>query len=135
MPIFTWNDNLSVGIDSIDRQHMKLVEMINEFYERIKDKSSTDLIANLIKNMREYALHHFATEEKLFMQFNYPEADGHVNEHKKFVDKVMDLEERYKSGSVILSFEITNFLKDWLVNHIQGTDKEYANYFIDRGVK
>jgi len=135
MAIFTWNNELSVGIESIDRQHMKLVEMINEFYEKIRDKSSSDLISSLIKKMREYALLHFATEEKLFTRLNYPATEEHVNEHKKFVDKVMDLEERYKAGTVILSFEITNFLKDWLVNHIQGTDKEYAGFFMERGIK
>ena len=29
----------------------------------------------------------------------------------------------------------TEYLKKWLINHINGTDKEYSSYLIGRGVK
>jgi len=28
-----------------------------------------------------------------------------------------------------------NFLRDWLINHINGTDKQYSSFLIDKGVK
>jgi hemerythrin len=48
---------------------------------------------------------------------------------------VLDLEDRYNNGGLVVSFEITTFLKKWLIDHIQGTDKEYSDFLIAKGVK
>ncbi|MBK8806281.1 MAG: hemerythrin family protein [Bacteroidales bacterium] len=135
MALFEWSNDLSVKIDTIDCQHQKLIGMISEFYEMIKNKSANDLVSKLIKNMKEYTVIHFSHEEKYFEQYNYIHKDEHIKEHKLFVEKVKDLETRYNAGKVILSFEITNFLKTWLTNHIQVTDKKYSDFLISKGAK
>ena len=33
------------------------------------------------------------------------------------------------SGNAMISMEVMDFLKDWLVNHIQGADKVYGPFF------
>ena len=134
MAIFIWNTKYSVNIDSIDEQHKVLISMINDFYEMIGNKSK-ELISNLIKNMKEYTVLHFTKEEDLFEQFNYADAEAHKKEHSDFVNKVIDLEQRFNNNKVIASFEITNFLKHWLINHIQGTDMKYSKFLVDKGVK
>ena len=35
----------------------------------------------------------------------------------------------------MLSMEVMNFLKNWLVKHIMGTDKHYGPYLNAKGVK
>jgi len=45
------------------------------------------------------------------------------------------LEEKLKKGTTIVSFEITNFLKDWIKKHIQESDKQYTEFFIKNGVE
>ena len=135
MKLIEWDENLSVKIDSIDEQHKVLVDMINDFYEKIRTKAANELISELIKKMKNYTVVHFATEERYFKQYNYPDFENHKREHQDFVDKVVDLEKRFNSGKIVLSFEITNFLKEWLINHIQGTDMKYTNFLIQKGVK
>jgi hemerythrin-like metal-binding protein len=135
MALITWDESLSVGIESIDKQHMKLVDMINEFYESIRSKSTEEVLSDLIKHMREYVVFHFNSEEELLKLNRYPDYLDHKIEHEMFVNKVEDFEKRFNSGQLILSFEITNFLKSWLKNHIQGTDKKYSDFLISRGVK
>jgi hemerythrin-like metal-binding protein len=135
MSYINWNDSLSVCIESIDEQHKKLINLINEFYENIKNNSTNDVLSLLIKGMREYTVFHFKNEENLFMLHHYPNYLQHKTEHEDFINKVKDFEDRFNNGKLIVSFEITNFLKSWLKQHIQGTDKQYTEFLIKKGVK
>ena len=130
MAIIKWNDSYNLNISIIDEQHKKLVDMINEFYAEIQNKSNSELIGDLIKKMKEYIQFHFKTEEEMLAKTDYNDLLEHKIKHREFVDKVANLEERYLSGKLVLSFEITNFLKDWLITHIQKTDKEYVKYVL-----
>lgn len=134
MAYFEWDENLSVKISSIDDQHKKLVEMINVFYQNIKDNSGNDQISKLVRGMKDYTRQHFSTEENYMRKFNYPDYDGHKREHDMFVTKVSELEDKLNQGKMVLSFEITKFLKEWVKNHIQGTDKKYSDFFVSKGV-
>ncbi len=135
MAFINWNENLSVKINSIDEQHKKLFELINDFYENIQNRSNNESILSLIIGMKKYTQIHFTTEENYMKKYSYPEYNAHKNEHDKFIAKVSTVEEKYKSGKLIISFEITGFLKDWLKNHIQIEDKKYSDFLIKNGVK
>ncbi|MFP4366254.1 MAG: bacteriohemerythrin [Bacteroidales bacterium] len=134
MAYFEWDENLSVKISSIDDQHKKLVEMINVFYQNIKDNSGNDQISKLVRGMKDYTRQHFSTEENYMRKFNYPDYDAHKKEHDMFITKVNELEDKLNQGKMVLSFEITKFLKEWVKNHIQGTDKKYSDFFVSKGV-
>jgi hemerythrin len=135
MAFLFWEDELSVSIKSIDDQHKRLIVLINQFYENIKTSSNKELISNLISGMKNYTVFHFKTEEKFLKQFNYPNFEEHKKEHEKFLEKVNALEERFRAGKLILSFEITDFLKKWIRNHIMETDSQYSAFLKNKGVK
>jgi len=135
MAAITWTESLSVKIDSIDDQHKKLIDMINDFYENISKKTNEENIIKLIGGMKSYTVMHFNKEEILMKQYQYPFFEQHKKEHEEFIVKVNALEEKLKKGTLIISFEITNFLKDWLKNHIQHTDKQYTEFFLMHGLK
>ena len=135
MEMIKWTESLSVKINSIDEQHKKLIDLINSFYENINHGSQKERMLELIKSLKEYTVFHFSTEEKYMKQTNYPDFISHKQEHDKFVSKVLDFEERYKSGKLLLSIEVTNFIKEWVCNHIMVTDEKYSKYFIRNGIK
>ena len=135
MGFITWTDELSVGLDEIDDQHKELVKMINQFYDDIANKSSTDNIVALIGKMADYTVYHFKTEEDYFANFNYEFTEEHKQAHAGFVSKVLDVQEKIRSGKLVVSFEITGFLRDWLREHIMGSDRKYIDLFKAKGVK
>ncbi len=135
MALISWTEDLKLNIPSIDTQHKRLVDMVNDFYKLIQNEPSDKLIDHMIKKMKAYTLEHFETEEKYFEIYNYPETEEHKQEHQLFIEKVNDLENRYYSGQLILTFEITNFLKNWLHNHIKGIDSRYAEHLIYYGAE
>ncbi len=134
MAVISWTDDLSVKIQSIDEQHKKLIDMINVFYDNINKQSNEDLIARMVKHMKEYSIMHFSTEERYMVKFNYPGYEQHKKEHEDYINKVNELETKLKKGKLLVSFEITNFLKNWIKKHIQETDKQYSEFFLKNGV-
>jgi hemerythrin len=134
MAAINWDENLSVKIDSIDLQHKKLIDMINSFYENINQDTQKVEMLELINSLKEYTVFHFSTEEKYMQQTNFPDFENHKSEHDKFVATVLDFEERFKNGKFLLTFEVTNFIKEWVAKHIMGADKKYTDYFIKNGI-
>ncbi|MGF1587241.1 MAG: bacteriohemerythrin [Bacteroidales bacterium] len=134
MAYFEWDDTLSVKIESIDNQHRKIIDLINDFYGSIRENTGNVNTRKLIVGMKDYTLQHFRIEEIYMKKYGYPDYEMHKQEHDLFVAKVSDLEEKLNQGKLIVSFEITGFLKEWVKKHIQGTDKKYTEFFISKGI-
>ena len=135
MTTITWDETLSVKIESIDLQHKKLVDLINSFYQNINLGSKKEKMLELITALKNYTVFHFSTEEKYMKEFKFAGYDNHKLEHDKFIEKVLDFEERYKNDKLLLSIEITNFIKNWITTHIMGTDKYYSDLLLENGIK
>ncbi|WP_319508714.1 bacteriohemerythrin [uncultured Methanolobus sp.] len=134
MALVTWSDKYSMQIKEIDDQHKVLVGMINELHDAMKQAKSKEVSLEIINKMAEYTKFHFSTEEKYMKRFAYPDYAEHKLEHEKFVENVLKFKDDYEKGKAGVSYDILNFLKDWLVGHIQDTDKKYAPLFIEKGL-
>ena len=92
------------------------------------------VIANTLSELLDYTVYHFSTEEALFKTHGYPEAIKHKKEHDALTTQALDLKARYSKGDLFLSNETMTFLKDWLNNHIIGSDKRYSAFLNGKGV-
>jgi hemerythrin len=135
MPFMTWNDNMSVGIPSIDEQHKKLVGMLNELSDAMKVGKDKEVLGPILDGLINYTATHFKYEEDLFDKTRYPEAFVHKREHEALVKQVLDIQSKYKAGAFALSIEVGDFLKKWLTNQILGTDKKYGPHLTSNGVR
>lgn len=134
MALFNWTEDYSVKVNGLDNQHKKLVDLINDLHSAMKEGKSKEVLGRIINELISYTKFHFTAEENLMLQNKYPEYAKHKEEHEAFTKKVMEFEEKFSRGSVVLSQEIIIFLKDWLINHIQGTDKNYSPYLSNKVV-
>ena len=125
MALITWDGSYSVNIADIDRQHQKLMEMINDLDAAMRSGKGKEVLANIIHGLVTYTRTHFTTEESYFDKFGYADASSHKLEHSNFVRKVSQFKDDFEKGRIGLSIEVMNFLSDWLKNHIKGTDKKY----------
>ena len=127
--LIEWSEKYSIGYDEIDDQHKKLVEMINELYNSFLKGEADKVAESIIQKMIEYTDYHFKTEEKYFEKYNYSDTELHIEQHKGFVDQVTNFFNEFKKGSVVISYDIMNFLRDWLVAHIQNSDTKFSAEF------
>ena len=135
MPLMEWNPKLSVGVDLLDKDHQKLVKMINDLYEAMKAGHGKESLGPILNGLVDYTKIHFAHEEKFFDQTKYPAAAAHKREHDALTKQVLAVQTKFNSGETgTLSLEVMNFLRDWLVNHIQGSDKKYSPHLNGAGI-
>jgi hemerythrin len=134
MALIAWSDKYSMNIKEIDDQHKKLVGMINELHDAMKQAKSKEVSLDIINKLADYTKYHFSTEEKYMKQFGYPDYAAHKKEHEKFIDQVMSFKIEYEAGKAGLSFDLLDFLKKWLVTHIQSSDKKYSPFFNEHGL-
>jgi hemerythrin-like metal-binding protein len=125
MEYVKWKENYSVANGFIDNQHKELFKLINVFYNSIKDNNGKAAIMKAITDMENYTVIHFKKEEEMLLKAGYPYLQIHKLEHQKFIDTVADFRKRYEEGRLILSLEVTAFVKNWITNHIMKTDQQY----------
>lgn len=134
MALINWSAEWSVGLVTIDTQHQKLIGYINELNEAMAQRKGKDIVEKILAGLVEYTKTHFANEELLFRTHNYPEAVAHKMKHDELAKKVMQFQKDFHDGKTVMSVEIMAFLKDWLLNHIKGTDMKYSPFLKSKGV-
>lgn len=130
-----WNNSFSVKVKEIDDQHKNLVNMLNELYSSFMNKAHEDKIEKIVSSLVDYTVYHFNTEEKYFHQFKYQDTAEHILEHNEFKKTVSHFQEKLKKNKTALTYEVINFLRDWLQEHIAVSDKKYSKCFVDNGLK
>jgi hemerythrin len=135
MPFFQWKERYAVGIREIDEQHKELVSLLNELYEAMHAGKGREALGRILTGLMGYTRRHFATEERLMQAHHYPDYPRHKEKHEKMAAKVQALREEYETRQISSPVQISNFLKNWLIKHIQGTDKAFGDYLAERGVR
>ncbi len=131
MALFDWSTDYELDIPQIDEQHKELVRMINSLYASIREGCSSDTVDQTLNRLLQYVDVHFSTEEQLMMDRHYPGYEHHLLLHENLRIKVMDLKKEQLQGREIATFELLNFLVDWLKNHIATADVAIARYIHD----
>ncbi len=135
-PLINWDlTTYSVGIKEIDRQHSILVELINRLDYGLKNKIGKETMEDIVNYLVDYTVFHFGYEEKLLADNNWPELTQHKAIHEAFVNKVASYQNQLKTRDVMeIAESILGFLKDWLLDHILKTDKQYGVVLNSKGI-
>jgi hemerythrin len=138
MVLINWDDRLEMGLPEIDRQHHRLIAMINRLDEASRAGKGKAAIGGILDELIIYSATHFRMEEKYFDQFGYADAEEHRQEHAALAEKVANFAAELNSAdeskvqSVLV--ELMNFLSIWWKYHILDTDMKYAALFREKGV-
>lgn len=126
--LIVWGPLYEIGHKEIDDQHKKLVDLINEFYDAFLNAEANIKVIEIVQRVIDYTVYHFIAEEDLFMNIEYPNTERHLETHKTFVNKLKIFKKQLDEGSIVISYELMTFLRDWLSDHIMGEDKELVKY-------
>jgi len=138
MQAFVWNKRFETGIASVDEQHRRLVEIVNQMGEVLIDGSSTEASINdVFATLAEYAQFHFADEERLMAEASLHQgsADLHQQHHRQFVAQLTTMW-KGRADLVNPAEVLQGFLASWLAFHILEEDQSMARQLllIEQGV-
>jgi hemerythrin len=135
MSTFVWNDSYSVRVDQFDAQHRKLFEIVNSLADSMRLGKGDDVIREVVGQLAVYTRTHFLQEEVAMRQTGYPEFASHQAQHNKLMADVEEYKADLDQGRKPNSIAVLNFLQNWLVQHIQKSDKKYSDHLNAHGLR
>ena len=127
-PLMTWNQELSVGIEGIDRQHRRLMSLINEVDEVVQERGTYEQLAPALNEVIDYAKTHFSNEERLLEKNHSPDIGKHKKAHVRLLEELLDWKKKAETIKAEALGEHMIFLRIWFPGHILGVDKKNAAY-------
>jgi len=127
MATFEWDNSIALGIPTIDAQHKALFGWINTLDESLKSGDASEAVGEIIWNLISYVTEHFGEEERLMLSCHYTGLAAHRKEHDQFVARLQEIQVKHINGNE-MGEDVLDFLVDWLVCHIKGTDQGYSRF-------
>ena len=123
---FMWQQEFSIGVDKIDRDHQRLFKIINRIYS-FKDNEEGRQWAcqEGIKFFRGHAIQHFADEEAYMISVGYEGFDEHRRIHKNFRENMLPALEMELERTDYSKEAVEHFLgvcAGWLIGHTMTED-------------
>jgi hemerythrin-like metal-binding protein len=130
-----WNPRFSVGVAELDQQHQKLVELTNRLHSSMLAGKSSSVLGPILQQLVAYTRGHFAREEQLMQQAGFPGYEAHKRQHELLTAQVVKFVEEMNAKKLGVSIHVVQFLKEWLLGHIQGADQAYAGHMAAKGIR
>lgn len=124
MVYIDWEDRYRIGHETIDNQHRRFFELINNLQQQASAGAGRDATILAMNSLANHALEHFADEEELMDQIDFPGLIQHRWRHHSFATKVADMALEWGKGNETNVDDILLFLKDWLLGHILTEDMQ-----------
>lgn len=129
--LMSWEKNLELGVEEMDKEHMELVNHANALFEAMKSGNSDAFVVKHLEFLKAYTIHHFDHEEAFQKKIGYPDCEGHKVIHEAFKKVVSDLlvEVKTKGLGVKKRIEVNQMTMTWIRQHIGKEDKKVALFY------
>lgn len=130
-----WTDDLSIGVELIDRQHQTLIARLNDVSAAVDSQQGETEIGKTLGFLTDYAEFHFAAEEKVMTKANYPGLAEQKAAHQEFMATLDNLKQDFEEeGSTRpLAHALNTFLMNWLTDHIRSLDRRLGQFLARPG--
>jgi hemerythrin len=128
MSYIDWTPDYDLGIEEIDRQHRRLVEVVNRLHDAMEQGCPKAAMQGVVCDLVTYTEIHFRYEEQLMNRLGYRGRDAHVLEHRKLSAELNEFELALAGGRLCVSLELMEFLKAWLPGHVGQADRALAEH-------
>jgi hemerythrin-like metal-binding protein len=134
MNFLDWNESFNTGIKSVDNEHSRAAEIINELHD-LKDSNERSHILELLKEFYQLNADHFANEENLMKQYKTFNYFSHKAQHDRLLRILREFLRDFEANKIGLSDQMLNLFHDWMINHFKFHDKKMGIELVEKGAK
>ena len=120
-----WRQEWNCGNDEIDEQHDKILQIANDLITKIYAGASHNECMDMIKLFLEYAVNHFATEERILMEIEYDGLIAHIKKHEYLTNKAIYLKECYEKKELQPAAFLSFIIDEVVVEHLTKEDTKF----------
>ncbi len=130
-----WEESMATGVIAIDNQHHFLVDTLRQANAHLLNDHGGVLLVQVTKDLLNYAIMHFKTEEALMQRYGYKElcpeeANNHISQHREFSQQMVAVFDQLREGKEVSRVEFLAFLNNWLRDHVLGVDQLFGRFLV-----
>jgi hemerythrin len=128
-------DYPQVALEFMNRDHAEFVALRGQLLELLSAPSPDARVDMLLDELLTHTRHHFAEEERLMQESNFPPYPMHKGEHDNVLADMSAKVERWKQGhdAPALREWLDRDVGDWFVNHVSSMDFVTAGFIKAQG--
>ncbi|MBU1235490.1 MAG: bacteriohemerythrin [Gammaproteobacteria bacterium] len=128
-----WSEKMATGVPQVDAQHRYLVDTLRRANDRLLGDHEGALLGEIAKDLLNYAIMHFETEESLMKRYGYEAAfpdvaRAHIAQHRDFSRQVVAVCDHLREGRPVSRMDVLKYLNEWLRNHVLGIDQKLGAF-------
>ncbi len=127
-----WKKKYAVGVASIDDEHQEMFAAVRALEAAMNRKADAAEMGELLKTLAAATVRHFADEEAVMREAKYPGIGLHAANHQRLLEKIDAFVARHVQNTAALNVHALNFLRDWLVIHVENDDARLGEWLKDR---
>jgi hemerythrin len=122
MAELSWCDKYAVGVDAIDDDHKELFDAVRGLESAMARFAAPAEMGSLLNKLSAATAKHFADEVAMMREAKYPGLALHEANHQRLMEKVDAFTARHSQNGATVNQHALNFLRDWLLHHIENDD-------------
>lgn len=126
MSLFTWESKYDIGVTSMNEEHKKLIDLMNQLYTQNSENADKATQARTLSRLADFTKTHFQHEENYMASIHYPELKTHQLIHGDLLKKLAEHKAEFEKAGGTLTPGFFAFLRRWLGAHILGIDAKYG---------
>jgi diguanylate cyclase (GGDEF)-like protein/hemerythrin-like metal-binding protein/PAS domain S-box-containing protein len=128
----TWHEMHNVGIQEIDEQHMHLADLVDQLIAGLRAGECQAVINAAMNQVIDFASLHFSAEERLMARYQIADAAEHRDAHRRLIEDIRNLRVYSEMRDLGL---ILRYVREWLIRHVDGLDRELGRALAAQGCR
>ena len=122
MSLIEWKPEFSVGVASVDYEHRELITMINDLHEMMQERATHDQVVEILGEVYAQVSAHFALEEKIMRDAQYPDLPSHKADHESLLDELLDIIDGVEKDGSYEEQKLSEGMQRWFAEHFKTHD-------------
>jgi len=123
-----WSNIFSIGIDEIDEDHRRLIDIFNILNHAVREGESSAYVAAVLEELINCTVWHFSHEERLMLKYAYDGLEEHRAEHRELIASAKVLQQEILQANGPVAERHLETLEHWLTEHLLTADVQLGSH-------